>query len=110
MKWVCRRPAEKSAPSADDLMAKLPEKFRDWVKTTLADQRYRDVLELRNPFTHSHLNRHLTAGTAPPTRDDRTRFPLKGRAHPMNAGDVVVMSAELALDRVRAFIEVVDQH
>jgi len=28
----------------------------------------------------------------------------------MNARDLVVMSAQLALDRVRAFIEVVDQY
>jgi hypothetical protein len=110
IKWVCRRPDEKLPLSADDLMNKLPPKFRDWVTTTLTDQRYKDVLKLRNPLTHSHVNRHLSAGTAPPTRDDRTKFAVSGRAQPMNAGDVVIMSAELALDRVRAFISVVDQH
>jgi hypothetical protein len=110
MQWVGRKHAVNSPPSADELMAKLPEKFRDRVTATLTDQRYREVLQLRNPLTHAHLNRHLSIGTASPTRDDRTKFPLKGRAHPMNASDVVIMSAALALNRVRAFIEVVDQH
>jgi hypothetical protein len=95
---------------ADELRDALPEKFLDWVKTTLADQRYKDVLNARNPLTHCHLNRHLSMGTALPTEKDRTKFPVDGRAHPVNARDLVVMSAELALDRVRAFIEVVDQH
>ena len=60
MKWICRKPTENSPPSADELMDELPEKFRDWVTTTLVDQRYTDVLKLRNPLTHSHLKRHLT--------------------------------------------------
>jgi hypothetical protein len=107
--WAGRKPARNLRPSADDLMDALPETFRDWVTTTLADQRYKDVLKLRNPLTHAHLNRHLTAGTAPPTRADRTKFPVLGR-QPMNAGDVVDRSADLALDRVRAFVKIVDQH
>ena len=110
MNWFCPKPAENSRASADELLAKLPDAFRDWVTTTLADQRYKDVLKLRNPLTHAHLNRHLTGGTAPPTRNERTKFPVPRRAHPMNAGDVVDMSAELALDRVRAFVEAIDQH
>lgn len=109
MKWVCREPAGNSPLSADELRDLLPEKFLDWVKTTLADQRYKDVLNVRNPLTHSLVKRHLSIGTAPPTQQDRTKFPVIGRAHPMNARDLVVMSAELALDRVRAFVEVVDQ-
>ena len=46
----------------------------------------------------------------PANPDGRTKFPVIGRAQPMNARDLVVMSAQLALDRVRAFIEVVDQY
>jgi hypothetical protein len=103
-------PAGTSPLSADQLRDLLPEKFLEWVKTTLDDQRYKDVLNVRNPLTHSHVNRHLSGSTAPPTQTDRTKFPVIGRAQPMNARDLVVMSAELALDRVRAFIEVVDQH
>ncbi len=39
----------------------------------------------------------------------RSRATL-GTGHRMNARDMVVRSASLALDRVRAFIEIVDQY
>jgi hypothetical protein len=40
----------------------------------------------------------------------RTQFEVLGTGHRMNAGDMVVRSASLALDRMRAFIEIVDQY
>ena len=70
LKWACREPAKNSPLSADELRDLLPEKFLEWVKTTLADQRYKDVRNVRNPLTHSRVNRHLSIGTAPPTQTD----------------------------------------
>ena len=92
MPW---EPAGTSPLSADQLRDLLPEKFLEWVKTTLDDQRYKDVLNVRNPPTHSHVNRHLSGSTVPPTQTDRTKFPVIGRAQPMNARDLVVMSTEI---------------
>ena len=106
MKWVCREPGGNSPLSADELRELLPEKFLDWVKTTLANDHYKDLLSARNPFTHSTLPRHLFAGAG--GYADRTRFQVQSKA--MDARDVVVDSASLALDRVRAFVDVVDQH
>jgi hypothetical protein len=81
----------------------LRPKFRKWVDDTLADQRYKDLHRARNPFTHAWLRRHLSTG-------DRTQFEVLGTGRRMNARDMVVDSASLALDRVRAFVDVVDQY
>lgn len=110
LKWICREPAKNSTPTANELRASLRPSFLKWVKDTLADQRYKDVRNVRNPLTHSRMNRHLSIGTDPPTQADRTKFPVTGRPQPMNARDLVVMSAELALDRVREFVEIVDKY
>ena len=88
----------------------LPPAFLQWVDDTRADQRYIDLHRARNPFTHSWLQRHLFGGTDPPGPADRTQFTVRGTSLRMNARDMVIESASLALDRVRAFIEVVDQY
>jgi len=108
MKWVCRQPARNSPPDAKSLRASLPPKFLDWVKDTLADARYRELHRARNPFTHAWLRRHLSSGGA--GHAGRTQFEVLGTGQRVNARDVVVDSASLALDRVRAFIDVVDQY
>ncbi len=88
--------------------ASLPQDFLQWVDDTLADQRYIDLHGARNPFTHSWLQRHLYAGVG--GHADRTRFEVLGTSLRTNARDMVVTSASLALDRVRAFVEVVDRY
>jgi hypothetical protein len=83
--------------------------FLVWVDATLADQRYKLLHDARNPFTHAWLNRHLFSGR--PGHVDRTRFEVLNSSHPpMNAREMVVMSASLAIDRVRAFVEVMDNY
>jgi hypothetical protein len=86
----------------------VPPEFLKWVDETLADQRYKDLHGARNPFTHAWLRRHGFIGTAPPGHADRTQFEVLGTGHRINAREMVVDSASLALDRVRAFIDVVD--
>lgn len=88
--------------------AGLTEDFLDWVDDTVADpnQRYTDVLSMRNPFTHSTTQRHVYIGR--PGHDDRTRFQVRDSELRMNARELVVMSAEFAVERVRAFVDVVD--
>jgi hypothetical protein len=88
--------------------ASLPPEFLKWVDETLADQRYIDLHGARNPFTHAWLRRHLFDGVG--GHADRTQFEVLGTSHQMNARDMVVDSASLALDRVRAFVDVVDQY
>jgi hypothetical protein len=78
------------------------------VNDTLADQRYIDLHSARNPFTHSWLQRHLFVGGG--SHAGRTQFTVRGTSLRMNARDMVVTSASLALDRVRAFVEVVDRY
>jgi hypothetical protein len=82
--------------------------FLGWVDATLADQRYIELHDARNPFTHSWLQRHLFSGEA--NHANRTQFEVLGTSHRMNARDMVVMSASLALDRVRAFVDVIDRY
>jgi hypothetical protein len=82
--------------------------FLAWVDATLADPRYKDLHDARNPFTHSWLHRHLSIGGA--AHAGRTRFTVIGTSHQMNARDMVEMSASRELDRVREFVEVVDQY
>ena len=86
----------------------LPQEFLAWVDGTLADQRYIDLHSARNPFTHAWLRRHLFSGGA--GHANRTQFEVLGTGRQMNARDMVETSSSLALDRVRAFVEVVDQH
>jgi hypothetical protein len=86
----------------------LPQGFLRWIEETLADQRYIDLHGARNPFTHSWLQRHVSIGGT--GHEGRTQFTVRGTSHRMNARDMVVGSASLALDRVRAFVEVVDQY
>ena len=88
----------------------LPPDFLVWVDDTLADQRYIDLHGARNPFTHSWLQRHLFGGTEDRGHVDRAQFQVRGSSVRMNARDMVVTSASLALDRVRAFVEVVDRY
>jgi hypothetical protein len=82
--------------------------FLRWVKDTLADPRYVELHDARNPFTHSWLQRHLFSGAG--GHADRTQFEVLRTSHRMNARDMVARSASLALDRVRAFVEVVDRY
>jgi hypothetical protein len=86
----------------------LPQEFLAWVDGTLADQRYIDLHSARNPFTHAWLRRHLFSGGA--GHANRTQFEVLGTGRQMNARDMVETSSSLALDRVRAFVEVVDQY
>jgi hypothetical protein len=86
----------------------LPRDFLAWLDDTLADQRYIDLRSARNPFTHSWLQRHLFIGGSGHT--GRSQFTVVGTSLQTNARDMVVASASLAIDRVRAFVEVVDQH
>jgi hypothetical protein len=86
----------------------LPQDFLKWIDDTLADQRYIDLHSARNPFTHSWLQRHLYSGAG--GHAERTQFEVRGTSIRMNARDMVVMSASLALDRVRAFVEVIDRY
>ena len=88
----------------------LPPDFLVWVNDTLADQRYIDLHSARNPFTHSWLKRHLFAGTEDRGHVDRTQFEVRGTSVRMNARVMVVTSASLAFDRVRAFVDVVDRY
>ena len=108
MKWVCREPARNSPPTADELRASLRPEFIKWVDETLADRRYKDLHSVRNPFTHAWLRRHLFVGAG--GHADRTQFEELRTSLRMNARDMVVDSASLALDRVRAFVDVVDQY
>jgi hypothetical protein len=89
-----------------DHRASLPPAFLKWVDDTLADHRYIDLQPARNPFTHAWLKQHHFIGGA--GHADRTQFEVLGTGHQMNARDMVVDSTSLALDRVRAFVEVVD--
>jgi hypothetical protein len=41
---------------------------------------------------------------------DRTKFTVLGTSHQTNAREMVETSAALALDRVRAFVDVVDHY
>jgi hypothetical protein len=100
----------KAAAAVEDRRNGLSAPFLQWVDDTLADQRYVDLHSARNPFTHSWLNRHLFAGTEDRGHPDRTQFEVRGTSVRMNARVMVVTSASLALDRVRAFVDVVDKH
>ena len=101
-----RKPKDQAA--VEDRLASLPPDFRRWIEDTLADPHYIDLQPARNPFTHAWLRRHLFAGMG--GHADRTQFEVLGTGHQMNARDMVVDSASLALDRVRAFVDVVDQY
>jgi hypothetical protein len=101
-----RHQAEVAARRA--LVPQNAQDFLRWVDDTLADPRYIELHDARNPFTHAWLQRHLFIGGA--GHADRTQFEVLGTGHQMNARDMVVDSASLALDRVRAFIDVVDQY
>jgi hypothetical protein len=93
-----------------DALQPVPD-FLQWVDDTLADPHYIDMHEARNPFTHAWLQRHLTGGTdASAGHRDRTKFTVLGTSYQTNAREMVETSAALALDRVRAFIDVVDHH
>jgi hypothetical protein len=82
--------------------------FLVWVDDTLADPLYQELHDARNPFTHSWLQRKLFRGGQAPT--NRTEFQVLGTGYQMNAPKMVEDSASLAIGRVKAFIEVVDQH
>jgi hypothetical protein len=47
-----------------DRRSALPTPFLTWADDTLADARYSDALELRNPLTHASLNRVVISGPA----------------------------------------------
>lgn len=91
-------------------MPQNAQDFLKWVDDTLADQRYIELHDARNPFTHSWLQRHLFAGTEDRAHVDRTQFQVMGSGLQTNAREMVVDSASLALDRVKAFVAVVDQY
>jgi hypothetical protein len=90
------------------LVPQNAQDFLRWVNATRADQRYIDLHDARNPFTHSWLQRHLFSGAG--GHADRTQFEVLSTSHRMNARDMVVTSAALALDRVREFVDVIDRH
>lgn len=108
MKRVRRQPPSGPPLDARSLRASLPPAFLNWVDATRQDPLYRELHDARNPFTHSWLTRRPHRGDAVPA--NRTEFAVQGRGRPMNARKMVEDSASLALGRVKAFIEVVNQY
>jgi hypothetical protein len=86
----------------------VPPDFLTWVDDTLADALYQELHQARNPFTHSWLQRKLFRGGQAPA--NRTEFEVLGTGYQMNARKMVEDSASLAIGRVKAFIEVVNQY
>ncbi|MGA7055638.1 MAG: hypothetical protein WBZ37_31125 [Mycobacterium sp.] len=108
MRWLRLQPASRPPREADLLRAALPTAFLDWVTDTLNDPLYRELHQARNPFTHAWLQRKLFVGGQAPA--NRTEFEVLGTGYQMNARKMVEDSAALAIGRVKAFIEVVNQH
>ena len=85
--------------------------FLKWVDDTLVDQCYVDLHDARNPFAHSWLRQHHFGGTENRGHVDRSQFEMITSGLQTNARKMIVDSASLALDRVRAFVvAVVDQN
>jgi hypothetical protein len=89
-------------------LAPPSQDFLIWVDDALADQLYQELHDARNPFTHSWLQRKLFRGGPAPA--NRTEFEVVGTGYGMNARKMVEDSASLAIGRVKAFIEVVNQY
>lgn len=85
--------------------AALPPTALSWIDGVREDQRYRDIRDARNPFTHSWLARSITMH---PVRADRTGFVIEKYQRPVNARELVELSRSLATDQVTAFLDVID--
>jgi hypothetical protein len=79
----------------------IPSNALDWVNGVLSDTRYTEVHEARNSVTHSRLIRDFYLSS--PTT---FRVPVTGNA--FTARELVVLSKELATDKVQDFLNVVD--
>lgn len=79
----------------------IPSKALNWVDQVLSDTRYKDVHETRNSVIHSRLIRDFYLG-----RPTTFRIPATGNA--FSARELVVLSKELATDKVQDFLDVVD--
>jgi len=91
--------------------AKLPSAALAWVDEVLADGRYIDIQDARNPFTHSWLRRRLSRG-GPGGHAERTQFVVQ--AHQPDQPDrvygaraLVTLARDLGTSHVDAFVSVV---
>lgn len=80
---------------------------RNWIDAVEHDQRYIDIHDARNPFTHSWLARNVTVGAAPGHKG-RTGFQIRQTEKHINARELIVLSTSLATDQVTAFLDVID--
>lgn len=95
-------------PSGKDIKAvgrermRLPTPVVEWVDSVLADLRYCEVLQARNPLTHSRVRRVLSNNPA-----EYTRFKIAGTEFSKSSRDMVVEARDLATERVTSFLQLV---
>lgn len=99
-------PDEKTKKTRDKVTRRrnqLPQSALEWVDDTKDDERYKRVLEVRNPLTHARMYRDFVLGGP-----DHTRFRVKKEAG-HTAHELVTMSCEIATKSVTNFLTVVEQ-
>jgi hypothetical protein len=79
----------------------LPSPALSWIDGVLSDTRYTEVHGARNPLTHSRLIRNLFLNSP-------TKFQISTTGSAFTAGELVVLSRDLATDKVNEFLRVLD--
>jgi hypothetical protein len=102
------RDFEPLGPKQQSNRARLPTPVLNWVDNVLRDQRYLDIHEARNAFTHSWLNRNIKVG-GPSGAAGRTEFMVRRTAHQMNARTLIEIARDLATDQISDFLDVFDK-
>jgi hypothetical protein len=85
----------------------LPAQALSWIDAVLADSRYRDIQDARDPLTHSWLSRHLSRG-GQGGHPGRTHFTLRKTNTSIGARDLVILSRDVATEHVQAFLNVLE--
>jgi len=96
----------------------LPDPALSWVDSVLNNKEYKQIRDLRNPFTHSRLPRHFTRNQVEFVRGatiggadshtERTRFTVSKTGKTLGARELVTLARDLATQQVSAFLDVID--